>query len=228
MTVPWDIYVDDRKVKSDFALGFLAVPNSPSFTHKLWLCRFAPTLITGAKEFRPHEVKWNRPRLDMLPVTEQWIYRVFQHTGVRFYRRPWLPGQTKEFVVLDFLSRFCRVKRLKAPFNVVTFLDFDNEHAAANIQNSIRRTGNIARCYHLDSLNNDCLQCADLLLGATSLLWDDPKIRHDYAELRLQHIDNKKLTDSNTKRYLAGFLASHIDADKKRVYDLRSRTAVSD
>lgn len=223
MTVPWDVYVDDRKVKGDYALGFLAVPNSPSFTHKLWLCRTVASELTGVREFHPHEVKWNRPRMDLLSVTEQWIFRVFQHRGVRFYRAPWLAGQTKESVILRFLERFCRARHLLPPFNLVAFLDFDNEHAAADIQNSIRRTGNIARCYHLDSLNNDCLQCADLLLGATSLLWDDPAIRAAYPALRVQRMSGSKLTDAEVKRYLAGFLAAHVDADGRRVYDLRCR-----
>ena len=40
---PWDIYADERKVCGDYAIGFLIVPNTASFLHKLYLlCNVPP------------------------------------------------------------------------------------------------------------------------------------------------------------------------------------------
>jgi hypothetical protein len=138
---------------------------------------------------------------------------------------PWHAGQTKEFVVLQYTGRFCRRKKLSAPYNVVVFLDFDSDHAKARIQNTIRETGNIARCYHLDSQNNDCLQCADLLLGCTSFLYDDATVIATYQALMQKHANREKLKDSEIKRLLAGHLAARIASDGTRIYDPRSKKA---
>lgn len=123
--------------------------------------------------------------------------------------------------VLSFLSRFCRNKKLVAPHNVVVFLDFDCDHAKAMIQNSIRDTADISRCYHLDSTNNDCIQCCDLLLGATATLGNDPTLRLQYQELRKRWDKREKLRDSEVKKLLAGYLATRLDVDGTTVYDRR-------
>ena len=102
-------------------------------------------------------------------------------------------------VILRFLSRFCRLKKLSRPYNVVVFLDFDCDHAKAQIQNNVREVGNIARCYHLDSTNNDCLQCCDLLLGATATLGNNPIIRMEYEALKAKRLDAQKLSGSEVK-----------------------------
>jgi hypothetical protein len=214
-SIPWDVYVDDRKLINDYALGFLEVANTAPFLHKLTQCR------QRAHIFMRREIHWNRPHLDSLDVSLSWIDCVFQHRCVRFVRIPWPAGQTKEFVVLRQLDRFCRRKRLSAPYNVVVFLDFDSDHAKARIQNTVRETGNIARCYHLDSLNNDCLQCADLLLGCTSLLHDDSTVIQQYQSLLQKHMDRTKLKDSEIKRLLAGHLAAKIDVDGTKIFDPR-------
>ncbi len=220
--IPWDVYVDDRKVKDDYALGLLVIPNTASFLHKLYTCRQKPADHDGRTSVS-REIHWNRPHLDSLQVALKWIDCLFQHRGARFFRFAWPGDQTKEFVVLRFLSRFCRHKRLTAPFNVVTFLDFDSDHAKARIQNTIRDSGQIARCYHLDSLNNDCLQCCDLLLGASSLLYDDPAVRMNFVDLMKRAEIGDRLKDSEVKRLIAGYLAAKIDADGTGVYDSRSK-----
>lgn len=151
----------------------------------------------------------------------KWIDCLFQHRRARFCCLPWLPGEAKELVVLRFLSEFCWRKRLSIPSNVVVFLDFDSDHAKARIQNTVRETGRIARCYHLDSTNNDCIQCCDLLLGATCTMNDDPAARLNYENLLAQHEKGQRLKDSQVKQLLAGHLAKWVDGNAARVYDLR-------
>ncbi|MBB6428467.1 DUF3800 domain-containing protein [Algisphaera agarilytica] len=213
MSTPWDIYIDERKVKGDRALGFLVVPNTASFLHKLHLCRN----IAGA--FRPHEVHWSNIRGDCRELAEKWIYRTFQHRGTKFFVERWEDSRTKEYEILSFLDEFVRNKQLSKPYDVVAFLDFDNEHSRSDIQNSIQRTSGIRRCYHLDSRNNDCLQCCDLLLNATIRLRDDPFARQKYPELESQVKSGKRLKSTENKTYLAGYLAQHLDADGSCVYD---------
>ncbi len=217
--VPWDVYVDECKARGGRALGFLVVPNSPSFMHKLYRSRFVE-LPGGGRILRRQEIHWNRPRGDTLPVAREWIRRVFQHRGARFFRKSWPGGWEKQAVIVDFLARFCETKRLKPPYNVVLFLDFDDQHAAGNIQNAIRTVANIARCYHLDSRNNDLLQCCDLMLGATGLLNRDPSVTVDFDGLDRCLTEGHRLPDSGIKRYLAGFLGKNIDRDPNCVYNL--------
>lgn len=219
-SIPWDIYVDDRKVKDDFALGLLEIPNTASFLQKLHRCRHRAADAAGST-YVSREIHWNRPHLDSLRVTLNWIDCVFQHRCARFFRLQWPPGQTKEIVVLRHLVRFCKRKRLTPPYNIVVFLDFDSDHAKARLQNTIRESGQISRCFHLDSLNNDCLQCADLLLGATSLLHDDPSVRADYPILLNKASSHDRMKDSEIKRLISGHLASKIDVDGTRIYDVR-------
>lgn len=92
--------------------------------------------------------------------------------------------------------------------------------ARIEIQNTVRETGRIARCYHLDSLNNDCLQCCDLLLGATRLLRDNPGVRMVFEGLKSQHAAGQKLKDSQVKQILAGYLGKWVDSNAARVYDI--------
>ncbi len=47
MSTPWDIYVDERKVPGDSAIGFLIVPNTSSFSHKLFRCSHHPPSRDG-------------------------------------------------------------------------------------------------------------------------------------------------------------------------------------
>jgi len=213
MATPWDIYVDERKVKDDRALGFLIVPNSASFMRKLYRCRIQEGV------FNPHEIHWTKPRGDTIFIVENWIYRLHQHRGAKFFLEDWPRTRTKEMIVLRFLDRFCVRKNLAPPYNVVVFLDFDESHAAADIQNHISTTANIARCYHLDSRNNDCLQCCDLLLNATHRLHEDPLVRARYPELSARRAAQERLTNAELKTYIAGYLAMHIDKDGTSVYD---------
>jgi hypothetical protein len=214
---PWDIYVDERKVTGDYALGFLIVPNTASFLHKLHRCRHR------AESFIGREVHWNKPHLDCLDIAIAWIDCVFHHRGAKFFLHSWPADQTKEFAIVQFLNRFCKLKRLSPPYNVVVFLDFDSDHAKARIQNNVREVANIARCYHLDSANNDCLQCYDLLLGATATLGNNPLLRMKYTELKARRDSDERLKDSEVKQFIAGYLASRIDADGTCVYDRRIR-----
>jgi hypothetical protein len=79
----------------------------------------------------------------------------------------------------------------------------------------------IGRCYHLDSANNDCIQCCDLLLGAISLARNDPFVRLQNPDLKQKFGKGEKLRDSEVKRLIAGHLALKIDTDGGCVYDLR-------
>lgn len=212
---PWDIYVDERKVRDDSWLGFLAIPNTPSFMHKLHRCRENPDGTTG--RFDSREVHFHNMSRTLLPLAERWIYRTYQHKGVRFYAKPWGRGLDKEVVVLDFLRRFCRVKRLKPPYDVVVFLDFDSSHARTSIQNTIREGAQIARCYHIDSRRNDCIQCADLLLGATVRLESEPALALRFSELQAKRSAGERLRDSESKQYIAGYLASLRERDSRTV-----------
>jgi len=218
--VPWDIYIDERKGRS-WSVGFLVVPNTASFSHKLFLSRHVKC-ADGEQRLRQREIHWNEPRGDVIEVAQSWMDTVFRHRGVKFYLLPWPRGETKELVVLRFLSVFCRHRRLTDPLNVVAIMDFDTSHANARIQNTIRETGRILRCYHLDSRNHDCLQCCDLLLGATMLLGDDPSVCLEYAGLRENRLNGVRFTDSKIKRYWAGYLGSLVDSLPPAVYDLRN------
>lgn len=218
--VPWDVYVDERKVTGDYCLGFLVIPNTASFLQKLHRCRQCAAQPSG-NTFVRREIHWNKPHLDCLPTAIRWIDCVFQHNGARFFLYPWSVGETKAMVVLKFLRNFCRIKKLSPPYNVVTFLDFDSDHAKAKIQNTIRDAASIARCYHLDSVNNDCLQCCDLLLGATATLADRPTLRLEYQGIRERRNAGESLSDSEVKKFLAGYLGTRIDQNGTCVYDRR-------
>ena len=224
--VPWDVYVDERKSVDDHSLGFLVVPNTASFLHKLWRGRQRPADSQGRTHVT-REIHWNRPHLDSLRVAIDWIDCLFQHRSAGFYYHDWPRDEAKELVILRFLSDLCRRKGLRPPYNVVVFLDFDTEHAKARIQNTIRETGRVHRCYHLDSLNNDCLQCCDLLLGATALAHDDPSVRMSFPALKVEFDAGRKLRDSQIKRFIAGYLASKIDQDGTCVYDHRRRPTIT-
>lgn len=213
MSTPWDIYVDERKVKGDKALGFLVVPNTASFLRKLNRSRNINGLHMA------YEMHWTKPRADMREVATNWIHWLFQHRGAKFYAQEWPMGTTKEMVILKFLDRFVRRKKLTSPYNVVTFLDYDDDHSRSDIQNLIKETANIARCYHLDSRNNDCIQCCDLLLNLAVRLRDSPTDHLQMPALCTKIDEKRRLTNSELKSYLAGFLASKIDDDAKCFYN---------
>jgi hypothetical protein len=219
---PWDIYVDDRKVTGDYCLGFLVVPNTASFLQKLHRCRQCPARGDGATRVA-REIHWNTPHLDTLDTEFKWLDCIFGHRGAKFFVLSWRADESKAATVLRFLRRFCRQKRLSLPYNVVVFLDFDSDHAKAKIQNTIRDAADIARCYHLDSKNNDCLQCCDLLLGATATLGNNPTLRLEFQGLFDRWKAAEALRDSEVKRLLAGYLGTLIDRNGTIVYDLRKR-----
>ncbi len=217
---PWDIYVDEVKVPGDYRLGFLVIPNTASFSQKLFRCRQHPPGKDG-RTVESRELHWSRLHRGVAQVALDWIDLVFQHRGAKFYLAPWAEKEPKELVILRFIARSCQIKRLVPPYNMVVFLDYDSEHAPARIQNTIREVGNISRCYHLDSKKNDCIQCCDLLLGALRTLGNDESIPLDFDMLDRRHRDREKLRDSEIKRYIAGYLGRRIDADSHCVYDLR-------
>lgn len=219
---PWDIYVDERKVKGDSALGFLAVPNTPSLEHKLYRCRNV-TRKSGTTEFEGREIHWNNMHRGVVAVAREWLYRLFQHKGTRFSLYEWPKSETKELVILRFLRKFCKRFKHDPPFNVVVLLDHDTAHAPSKIQNQIRETGQIARCYHLDSSRNNCLQLCDLLLGVTVTLQDDPTASFDRLELQRKWNEGEKLTNSQVKRLLAAELAAHLDGYGKKVHNYQKR-----
>ena len=214
-TTPWDIYVDERLDKGKHCIGFLVVPNTASFMHKLHRCR-----TDEAGHFVTREIHWNRPHMDTVRIVERWLLRVFQHRGVRFYLVAWPPEATKELVILQFLSRFAKSRDLRPPYNVVMFLDFHSSHATMKIQNRVREVGRISRCYHLDGLKNDCLQCCDLLIGATARLRDEPQIQLSLPMFREKLARRENLRDSEVKGYIASYLGELIDQDRKCVQDL--------
>lgn len=124
------------------------------------------------------------------------------------------------------LRSFTRKRQLEPPYNIVVIFDYDSTHARDYLQNVIRTSGQIARCYHLDSSKNDCLQCCDLFLGATWRLKNDPSIHMSYPALK-EKFDHWRettdpdcrLTNSETKRLVAGFLADIMAIGNKTVYD---------
>lgn len=212
---PWDIYVDERMDKGRQCLGFLVIPNTASFMHKLHRCR-----TDESGRFIAREVHWNRPHMDTVRIVERWLSCVFQHRGVKFYLAPWPREQTKELVILHFLSRFAKSRGLLPPHNVVMFLDFHSSHATTKIQNHIREIGRIARCYHFDGLKNDCLQFCDLLIGATVRLRDEPQVQLALLAHRETLGNRLPLRDSEVKAYIAAFLGELRDQDRKCVRDL--------
>ncbi|MFM9959299.1 MAG: hypothetical protein ACKVZJ_14670 [Phycisphaerales bacterium] len=216
--IPWDIYVDERRVPGDSALGFLAVPNTASFAHKLFRCR-QNVPVQGRVETR--ELHWQNLHRGVLPVALKWVECVHQHKGARFSVLDWPREQSKEAVVLRFLGRFCRRLRLVPPFNIVVFLDHDSGHAKSRIQNTIRESGQVSRCYHLDGARNDCLQCCDLLLGAMSMLRVSPDVRAESPELVKSAQRGVKLTNSAVKRLLAGHVGGYLEAIPKSLFDFR-------
>ncbi len=177
--------------------------------------------VSGQARIETREIHWSNIHRGVIDVCERWIDRLYQHKGAKFYVLDWDRTETKEQVILRFLARFTRNKRLEPPFDVVVFLDYDSSHARAKIQNVIRESGRISRCYHLDSSKNDCIQCCDLLLGACTLLRDDPTIRFSYSELEQRKLSGDKLKNSEVRRYLCGILAKTMDSRERCVYDLR-------
>jgi len=216
--IPWDIYVDERKVKGSSALGFLAIPNTASFAHKLFYGRRQP--VDGAgRTIETREIHWSNLHRGVMRVCENWIDTVFQHRHAKFYVLPWPRTESKEFVTLQLLKKFCMRRRLEPPFNVVVIFDYDSSHAKARIQNTIRTAGQIARCYHLDSSKNDCIQCCDLLLGTTWMLKSDPTLAMQFPELKQRREDGDKLKNSEVRRYLSGLLGEKIAVNNRTVYD---------
>jgi len=208
---PWDIYVDECKVPGDFCLGFLEVPNTASFMHKLFRCR--QSVIRGRTITQ--EIHWSELRRDTALLARRWIEVVFQHRGAKFHLRSWSRHNTKEVEIVQFISDFCRRKKLASPpHDVVVFLDYDSGHARERTQNTIRETAQIARCYHLDSVKNDCIQCCDLLLGAVRALPGQSltEMPPDWPN---------GLPNSRIKADLSGFLQAKIDQNSSCVYDQR-------
>jgi hypothetical protein len=138
---------------------------------------------------------------------------------------PWNRHETKEIVILRFLARFCRAKGLTEPHNVVVILDYDSEHARARIQNNVRELGRVARCYHLDSLKNDCIQCCDLLLGCLAYFRINPHAANVHDEFYDRWQTSEKLKNSETKKFIASYFAKkHLEGPLRRAYDLTHRT----
>lgn len=215
---PWDIYIDERKVPNSHALGFLEVPNTASFQHKLFRCRESPMGRAGSVETR--EIHWQRLHRGVLPVAMHWIDRVFQHRGVAFRRVPWPTTATKQLIILNYLRLFAERKQLQPVHDVVVFLDYDTDHARSKIQNQIRELGQVRRCYHVDSRRNDCIQCADLLLGAVSYLKDNPSTPLVSTSLLDRYLAGDQLRDSECKQVLAADLAQRMESNQNCVYDL--------
>jgi hypothetical protein len=218
---PWDIYVDERK-GAGAKLGFLAVPNTPSFMHKLHRCR---ENALGDGRIVAQEVHWSKPRGDTIELAKHWMYRVFQHKGTEFCVADWPRDQAKEFVILKFLAHFKQRKSMEARsvrpfFNMVVIMDFDSTHAATRIQNTVRETGQITRCYHFDSRRNDCLQCVDLMLGAYCYLQEHPMSRMMLPELESRRANSERLTNAEIRALLAGELGKLMESNAKDVYSL--------
>ena len=168
------------------------------------------------------EIKWTKLTLGAIDIAKNWIDCVERHNGARFYLQNWPANETKESVVLRFVASLARAKRLVAPLNMVVFLDYDSWHARERTQNAIREIGQIARCYHVDSARNDCIQACDLLLGALCTLKANPLVRSEHAALGAKLRDSGKLTGSESRRFIAGYLAQSIDAGTDSIRDLTS------
>ena len=113
--IPWDIYVDDRKVQGDYCLGFLEIPNTASFLHKLYCSRYRPPDAHGRTHVT-REVHWNRPHLDSSVVAMKWIDCVsFKHRKTTFSVLPWPHGEAKELVILRFARRVSTSERSVGP-----------------------------------------------------------------------------------------------------------------
>ena len=208
---PWDVYVDECLEPDRRSLGLLAVPNTASFNHKLHRCR---ETVSAQKSlsFITYEIHWKQPHGESTEIALEWLRCFDKHLGAKFHRVPWPIDESKDVVVLRWLARFCEAKRLSAPYNVVVFLDFSSDHAKLRIQNNVREIGRVARCYHLDSARNDCIQLTDLLLGAACrLAVDGAAVRAAYPKLFDRRRDGERLRGSETKVLIAGQLASLLD-----------------
>lgn len=162
------------------------------------------------------EVHWSELRRDTAILARMWIDVVYQHRGSKFRLVEWPRRDTKEAVILRVVSDFCRRKKLTTPpHDLVVFLDYDDGHAREKTQNQIREIGRVARCYHLDSAKNDCIQCCDLLLGVTR--W----MRSVGPARALPDNWPAGLGNSRIKSDLAAYLRSKVDAGPMSVYDGR-------
>lgn len=218
---PWDVYVDERKLPGSYSLGFLVVPNTASFNHKLFRCRH---VHDGNNQiFVSREIHWSELSRGSVRVAMSWIDCFTNHNGAKFYIRHWPRNDSKEMVILGFLARFTRIKQLTPPYNIAVLLDFDSAHAKAKIQNTIREIGRISRCYHFDSKLNDCLQCCDLLLGCLDSVSRDPSIASGYSAMKDAWLRGDRLSDSQIKRLVAGYALEKLELSKGKAYDLRGR-----
>lgn len=222
--IPWDIYIDEIK-ENPRAIGFLAVPNTASFSQKLYRCRQHPPTADG-KTMETREIHFNAMHRTLVPTALDWISTTFKHKHAKFFMLPWPKTDTKEVVALRMLRVFCRKRRLEPPYNVVAIFDYDSTHARTYLQNVVRNSGQISRCYHLDSSKNDSLQCCDLFLGATWRLKNDPSIHMLYPELKERYDRWRQTSDpadrlknADAKRLVAGFLADRMASGNKTVYD---------
>lgn len=229
-SVPWDIYVDERKGAQphEFLLGCLIVPNTASFSHKLFKCRHHKADKDG-HTVESREIHWTDLHRGLISTARNWIDCFFQHRGAKYYLMKWPKTETKEIVILRFLTRFCTARSLTAPYNVVVVLDYDSEHARARIQNNVRELGRVARCYHLDSLKNDCIQCCDLLLGCSAYIRDHADATDCYEGLYNKWQTGERLKNSETKRFIGAYFGRKLLAEgAKRAYDLTRRPERSD
>lgn len=105
-------------------------------------------------------------------------------------------------------------------YNIVVVMDFDTTHASKYVQNVVRRTGQIARCYHFDSHRNDLLQCVDLLLGAFVYLMQNPMCVLNFSDLQAARKSGQRLGNSDIRKLLAGHLGNLMESKGESVYSL--------
>ena len=189
----YDIFIDEEKANG--YIGFLVTRNTPALQQILFNVRESNQNYRG-------ELKFVGLTINSIRVALSWLNIFFSNNfNVAFYYRKWDGSLShKRNIIIKTIHQMKKV--LHAGKNIVVFMDEDSNHKNLNIQNQIKKSANIIRCYHADSKTFDMLQLCDLLLQCAikhdKWKWN----RHEYIRMYGKLFGGSKLVKSRLKKLL--------------------------
>lgn len=150
----YDVFIDEEKNKG--YIGFLFTRNTPALQQ----------LLYNVREYNQNyqrEIKFVNLNNNSIRLALSWLNIFFSNSYNAFFLYKKWDGSlsNKKNLIIKVLKSF-KVKTRKS--NLVAFMDFDNNHKNLNLQNQIKSSAKITRCYHIDSKCFDMLQLCDVLL----------------------------------------------------------------